>query len=65
MSPTEFDLRAALRDGEGDGVDVDRVVAGGRARRTHRRSQLLSTAAVVAFVAAAGTGGALIWAGNN
>lgn len=65
MSPTEFDLRAALRDGEGDGPNVDRIVAGGRARRAQRRSQLLSTAAVVVFVAAAGTGGALLWGGNG
>ena len=28
MSPTEDDLRAALRHGEGDGVDVDRLIAG-------------------------------------
>lgn len=60
MTPTEFDLRSALRDGEGDGPDVDRVVAGGQARRAQRRVRLLSTAAVVAFVAAAGVGGAVL-----
>lgn len=65
MSPTEFDLRAALRDGEGDGLDVDRVVADGHARRARRRVQLLSTAAVVTLVAVVGTGGALIGGGSS
>lgn len=65
MSPTEFDLRAALHDGEGDRVDVDRVVAGGQARRAQRRIQVLSTSAVVVFVAAASTGAALLWGGSD
>lgn len=67
MSPSEFDLRSALRDGEGDGdggVEVEALIATGDARRAQRRVQLLSSAAVVVFVAAAGTGGALLW-GNG
>lgn len=54
MSPTEFDLRAALRDGEGDELDAERVVAGARAYRARRRSRILSTAATVVCVAAVG-----------
>ncbi|WP_375491619.1 hypothetical protein [uncultured Jatrophihabitans sp.] len=68
MSPSENDLRAALRRGEGDAtqdVDVDRLVAAGRDRATQRRVRLLSGAAVVLVVAAAGTGGALIWGGSD
>lgn len=41
MSPSEFDLRAALHDGEGEdeGIDVHRIVAAGQARRA-RRTQI-------------------------
>lgn len=54
MSPTEFDLRAALHEGEGDGPDADLVVAGARAYRARRRARILSTAATVVCVAAVG-----------
>ena len=63
MSPTESDLRAALRDGEGDGPNVDRVIALGRARRTQTRHQLLAAAAVVVVVG--GVGSAVLVGGNN
>lgn len=59
MSPSEFDLRAALRDGESEGgLDADRVIALGSARRAQRRARILSTAAAVVVVGALGTGGA-------
>ncbi len=65
MSPTESDLRAALRDGEGDGPDIDRLLAGGRARQAQSRMHLLAAAAVVLVVAGAGAGGALLWGGSS
>lgn len=56
--PSEFDLRAALRDGAGDGVDASRLIMIGEAyrnQRAQRRARLLSAAAVIAVV----TGGAV------
>jgi hypothetical protein len=57
MSPTESDLRASLRDGEGDVPDVDRIMAGAAAARSQRRGRILSTAAAVVVVAGIATGG--------
>lgn len=66
MSPSEFDLRAALREGEGDGLDPDRVIARGVAHRAQRRSRLINTAAAVVLVAGLGVGGAaLIKSGDS
>ena len=65
MSPSEADLRAALRDGEGDDLDVDRIVAGGRAVRAQRRARVMTTAAVTVLVAGLGTGVALLNNGNG
>jgi hypothetical protein len=65
MSPTEFDLRAALRDGEGDGVDPDVVIAGGRRQQAQRRSRIMSTVAAVVLVGAAGVGGTLIFSNSG
>lgn len=53
MPPNEFDLRAALRDGEGDGLDPERLIDQGRTRLAQRRSRLLNGAAVVAVVVGA------------
>jgi hypothetical protein len=50
MAPSEFDLRAALREGEGDGPDADLLIAAGQTRRAQRRTRLLSTAIVIAVV---------------
>lgn len=63
MSPSEDDLRAALRHGEHEAakdLDVDGLVVAGRDRARQRRVRVLSGAAVVLVVAAAGTGGALL-----
>lgn len=60
MSPSEHELRAALRDGEGDGVDAGAVIAHARAVRHTRRVRLASLAAAVVAVGAVGTGGALL-----
>lgn len=65
MSPTESDLRAALSDGEGDGVDADRLIASGRARQAQRRTHLVTTAAIVIVVAGAGTGIAALARGGG
>lgn len=53
--PSEFDLRAALREGEGEGLDADHLIIAGGERRARRRARLLSTAALIALV----TGGAI------
>lgn len=66
MSPSEADLRAALRDGEDDGrPDVDGLLTHVRARRAQRRTRVLSTAAAVVVVAAAAVGGAAVWGGSG
>ena len=66
MSPSEADLRAALRDGEDDGrPDVDGVITRARAHRRQRRTRVLSSAAAVVVVAAAAVGGAVVWGGSN
>lgn len=65
MSPSEFDLRAALHDGEGDDVNVDQLVLAARAGAASRRARLLSTAAIVAVVAGAGVGGAVLASSGN
>lgn len=56
--PSEFDLRAALRDGEGDEPDVDQVIVAGAARRAQRRSRILSAAVVIIAVGGLGAGAA-------
>jgi hypothetical protein len=68
--PSEFDLRAALRDGEGDEPNVDQLIMAGQARRAQRRSRLLSSVVVVAVagglgVAAAEFGGSSGTAGSS
>lgn len=68
MSPNEFDLRAALHHGEGDGVDPDRVIGRAVAQRQARRARLArsgSIAAVVAVVAGLGIGAAYGLHGNG
>lgn len=65
MSPTEFDLRAALRAGEGDSVDADAIIADGRARIAHRRVRVLSGAAAAVVVAGVALGGSLLSGGGN
>jgi hypothetical protein len=64
MSPTEFDLRQALRDGEGDGVDAGLIIFAARERRAHRRHVLLSAAAAVIVVGGV-AGGITALAGNS
>jgi hypothetical protein len=56
MAPSEFDLRAALAEGEGDNLDADELISAGQARRVQRRHRLLTTAAVVALVAGGAVG---------
>jgi hypothetical protein len=56
MSPTEDQLRRALRDGEGAGPDPDDVVRHAIAYRSQRRVRIASTVAVVAVVAGIGVG---------
>jgi hypothetical protein len=65
MSPSEFDLRAALRDGEGDGIDPGTVIFRARALRHQRRVRFASAAAVVAVVAGIGVGGGVVLTGGG
>jgi hypothetical protein len=62
MSPNEFQLRAALHDGEGKRVDPDTVMARARGMqqaRHDRRVRYASVAAVVAVVAGIGVVGGI------
>jgi len=40
VSPTEFDLRAALSDGEGNGPDPDAVIGRAQAYQRQRRARI-------------------------
>lgn len=64
MSPTEFDLRRALSDGEGDGVDAGLIIFAARERRARRRHAMLSAAAAVIVVGGI-AGGIAALAGNS
>ena len=50
MSPSESELRAALRAGDGEGVDADAVITRARGARHARRMRLGSIAAAVIAV---------------
>lgn len=54
MSPSESELRASLRAGEGDHLDVDEVVAAARTAHRERRRNRLAVAGAVAAVLAVG-----------
>ena len=56
MSPSEFELRDALRDGEGDGLDSDALIRSAVQIRHTRRVRLGAIAASVVAVGAIGTG---------
>jgi len=56
MSPSEFELRDALRDGEGDGLDSDALIRSAVQIRHTRRVRLGAIAASVIAVGAIGTG---------
>ena len=60
MSPSEFQLRAALHDGEGDGVDAGAVIARARAIRHTQRVRVASVAAAVVLLGGVGTGAGLL-----
>jgi hypothetical protein len=65
MSPNEAQLRVALHEGEGDGVDADGILAHVAERRRHRRRLAGSVAGSVAVVAAVGVGAAVVAGGNG
>ncbi len=56
MSPSESDLRAALRAGEGDALDPESVLSAARAARHQRRVRIASATGAVVVVAAIGGG---------
>jgi hypothetical protein len=56
VSPSESDLRAALRAGEGDSLDPDSVLSAARAARHQRRVRIASAAGAAVVVAAIGGG---------
>jgi hypothetical protein len=56
MAPSEFDLRAALRDGEGEGINPDNVIFAVERHRARRRAALLTAATVVALVGGGAAG---------
>jgi hypothetical protein len=69
MSPNEFQLRSALRDGEGEHVNPDTVISRARGMqqaRHDRRVRYGSVAAAVAIVGGIGVlGGVVLGGGDN
>lgn len=65
MSPSESELRAALRHGEGEAVNAAAIIAHAEQLRRQRRVRLGSIAAAMVTVAVIGTGGALVWTGHR
>jgi len=68
MSPNEFQLRSALRDGEGEHVDPDTVIARARGTlqaRHDRRVRYGSVAAIVAVVGGIGVAGGIALRGGG
>ena len=68
MSPNEFQLRSALRDGEGEHVNPDTVIARARGvqqARHDRRVRYGSVAAAVAIVGGIGVTGGVVLSGGS
>jgi hypothetical protein len=59
VSPNEFQLRAALREGEGDGVNAAEVIARAHELRQRRRVRYTSVAAIAVVVTGIGVAGGL------
>ncbi|HEY8300291.1 MAG TPA: hypothetical protein VIG48_00185 [Jatrophihabitans sp.] len=60
MSPSESQLRAALREGAGRGVDADLIIAKAERHRRVRRQRITYAAAAVVVTACVGVGGTLL-----
>lgn len=60
MSPNEAQLRAALREGAGKGVDADLIIANAERYRRARRQRITYAAAAVVVAAFVGIGGTLL-----
>lgn len=65
MSPNEFQLRAALSDGEGDVPDADRAITNAMRVRDERRRRITTIASSAAVVAVVVTGATLLTRGNG
>ena len=66
MSPSEDDLRAALRHGEGATLDPDAAVAAARAHVAHRRMRLAAVSGTAVVVLAVGaTVGVVLGTGGS
>ncbi|MEO8889185.1 MAG: hypothetical protein ABI301_07360 [Jatrophihabitantaceae bacterium] len=65
MSPSESELRSFLRDGEGEPIDPDVLIAHARGVRHNRRVRLASVAAAVVAVGAIGAGTLALSGGNG
>jgi hypothetical protein len=68
MSPTEFELRAALRHGEGGGIDPDRILAraaGFRRERHARRVRAASMSAAAAVIVGVAVTGSVLLHSNS
>lgn len=64
MSPSESELRGALRIGEGEGVDPDAVISRARGTRHARRLRVGSIAAAVVVVGGVAAGVVTLRGGN-
>ena len=56
MSPSEHELRAALSDGEGPGLNADLIIGKAAAYQRQRRARMLSVVSATAIVAGIGVG---------
>jgi hypothetical protein len=65
MSPTESELRAALRSGEGGGLDPDAVISRARGVRHARRVRFGSIAAAVVIVGGVAAGVTALQSGGS
>jgi hypothetical protein len=65
MSPSESQLRAALHDGEGAGVDPDAVISHAIGVRRDRRRRINAIAGGVAVVAVIGVGASVLSSSSN
>ena len=65
MSPSESELRAALRAGQGEALDTERVISRAQVARRQRQVRYASVAAVTAIVAGVGVAAGIALSGGD